>query len=214
MSDQHVLPEPVRRRISCFDALLREWLEDPETMLIAGRWKDGVVAELFPGGNAKLTGEAYQGAHSGLRDLTIAGTRHHLHLDLARFERAVYHVRPSVCYGWRPSFEVVLEGADGDSGFALSAGHTWAGERLRPAPVRRFVERLVEQRRAFGDLIGVHVRASRAPVQEVSESWRSIADVLWSTGVGEGATPFDAVDPIGSVRTVLETVVAESVHVG
>ena len=107
--------EWMESRTSRIEALIREWLADPDVVLVCGRWSAGVIAEIFPAGTGVLTPQGYDGRFAGVRDLTIPGTRHHLHLDLGKFRGALFLVAPSVCFGFRPSFEVWFDTAERDA---------------------------------------------------------------------------------------------------
>jgi len=141
------------------DAILREWLTDSDLTLICGRWSDGGLMELMPEGRATLTTPRYCGDFAGLRDLNLAGQHHHIHLDLQKLPRAVYLVAPSVCYGYRPSFEVRLC-ADDDAaatafGIGLSVRRPYERDRLSHQAVRRYLRRLVEHRAASPGVVGI-----------------------------------------------------------
>ena len=193
-------------RIEALDRILRDWLADESTFLIAGRWGEGVVAEILPRGKARLSAAGYSGAFAGLRDLRIEGEAHHLHLDLARFTGVRYTIRPSVCYGWRPSLEIDLVGPEDTPCFSLSAGTTYCAGAFQPAPARAYFARLFEHRRRYGALVGVHVRPSSAPVQEVAADWGAILECTSELAAARG---FDALDPIGSLQSVLAAALAE-----
>lgn len=177
--------ESTATRVARVEALIREWLTDPDVVLVCGRWSAGVIAEIFPAGSAVLTPQAYEGRFAGVRDLTIPGVRHHLHLDLAKFRRALFLVASSVCFGFRPSFEVWFT-ADGggpvdpsrrpeaDFGFAIA--HPYTGGVLDQPKILRYLERLVDQQRRYPDVVDVEFR--RRPDDEVSV-WRDIGDCVW-----------------------------------
>lgn len=196
-------------RLTAFDAILREWLGDASTVLFVGHWPDGAVAELFPEGRAELTKAAYHGKYAGLRDLAIEGERHHMHFDLARFTEARYSIWPSVCYGWKPSFEMRLVGPDDRSTFALATGDPYDKGQVRPEPVEAFFRRLLEQRQRFGNLITTDVRDSSAPVAKVGASWREIGQCLWRAAELNGSMAFDESEPLRSMESVIETALSE-----
>ncbi|MBI1394731.1 MAG: hypothetical protein GC151_02035 [Betaproteobacteria bacterium] len=143
------------------DAILRDWLADPDITIICGQWGNGSIMELVPAGRASLSAPRYTGAFAGLRDLHLHDQPHHLHLDLARLARAVYVISPSVCYGFRPSFEVRLcsdpNGVDRDYGIALAMRQPYDGGRLSPVPVRRYLRRLSRHHRRHPGVVGIRV---------------------------------------------------------
>ncbi len=163
------------------DAILREWLADPDLTLICGRWSDGGLMEVMPEGRATLTRPRYDGAFSGLRDLNLDGQHHHIHLDLEKLRRAVYLVAPSVCYGFRPSFEVRLCASDDVAttafGLGLSVRRPYHRDRLSHEAVRRYLRRLVSHRAANPGVVGI--RAVDGPVPSTvaprrAEDWSAI----------------------------------------
>jgi len=167
------------------DAILREWLADPDLTLICGRWSDGGIMELMPEGRATLSRPRYAGEFAGLRDLDVAGQRHHLHLDLHKLPRAVYLVAPSVCYGFRPSFEVRLCAADELAatafGLGLGARHPYRGDQLSRAVVRRYLRRLANHRASSPQVVGI--RAIDGPVPPAAaarraEDWAAIGQCV------------------------------------
>lgn len=95
-----------QQQMSAVETILREWIADPDITLVCGRWADGGIMELVPAGRARLTPARYDGSFAGLRDLELDGAGHHLHLDLTKLAHAAYVLAPSVCFGYRPSFEL------------------------------------------------------------------------------------------------------------
>lgn len=186
--------ETIPSHIPRVESVLREWLADPGTSLLCGRWADGGVMELLPEGRARLGEARYGGRFAGLRDLEVTGEAHHLHLDLARLPCAVYLVAPSVCFGFRPSFEVRLcseAGRAADAfGLGLSLQRPYLGDRLDRDAVRRYLRRMVSHRREHADV--VTVRAVDGPVPEAvaarrATDWGALGSCLQAEfGVGEG----------------------------
>jgi hypothetical protein len=140
------------------EAILRSWLDDRDITLFCGDWRHGGVMELLPKGGALLSGRRYDPPFEGLRDLRLEGVGHHVHLDLARLAKAWYIVSPSVCYGFRPSFELRFstEGARPHDGFGLGVALTnpYAGHNLRASPVRRYLRRAAEHMKHFPVVAG------------------------------------------------------------
>lgn len=163
------------------DAILREWLADPDLTLICGRWSDGGLMEVMPEGRATLTRPRYDGLFSGLRDLNLDGQHHHIHLDLEKLRRAVYLVAPSVCYGFRPSFEVRLCASDDVAttafGLGLSVRRPYRRDQLSHEAVRRYLRRLASHRVSSPDVVGI--RAVDGPLPSTvaprrSDDWAAI----------------------------------------
>lgn len=99
-------------RVAALEQMIRDWLSEPELLILAGRWEDGAVMELVPSSTPFLTSERYEGRFAGLRDLLLNGEGHHVHIDLGRVTQVTYLVAPSVCFGFRPSFELRLHQGD------------------------------------------------------------------------------------------------------
>ncbi len=167
------------------DAILREWLADPDLTLICGRWSDGGIMELMPEGRATLSRPRYGGDFAGLRDLDLTGQHHHIHLDLNKLPRAVYLVSPSVCYGFRPSFEVRLCATDDVAatafGLGLGVRHPYRGNKLSHAAVRRYLRRLANHRRSNPGVVGM--RAVDGPLPSTAarrraDDWAAIGQCV------------------------------------
>lgn len=141
------------RHITAVEAVLRDWIADPDITLVCGRWADGSIMEIVPDGRARLSAPRYDGQFAGLRDLEIDGTRHHLHLDLGRLAHAAYVLSPSVCFGFRPSFELRLAGdgarARTEFGFSIAMLQPYRGPALRRDRVTRYLGRAVDHLRRF-----------------------------------------------------------------
>ncbi|HSV53064.1 MAG TPA: hypothetical protein VLJ57_13170 [Burkholderiaceae bacterium] len=108
-------------RVADVEQIVRDWLAEPELLILAGRWENGAVMEIVPRSPPILTPERYEGRFAGLRDLLLDGEGHHVHMDLGRLTQVTYLVAPSVCFGFRPSFELRLHeaGADPRQNFGL-----------------------------------------------------------------------------------------------
>ena len=179
------VPEPAIAPIERVDAILREWLADPDLTLICGRWSDGGIMELMPEGRATLSQPRYDGDFAGLRDLDLTGQQHHIHLDLGKLPRAVYLVSPSVCYGFRPSFEVRLCAADdiAASAFGLGLGvrHPYSGNKLSGGAVRRYLRRLANHRLSDPDVVGVRAIDGPLPSEAArrrTDDWAAIGQCV------------------------------------
>jgi len=98
----------LQARTDFFHAAIAAWLEHPNTTIACGRWCDGSVSELLPRGRARLLPARYNDCFIGVRELRIGDSPHHMHIDLGRLHHIRYVVAPSVCFGFRPSFEARL----------------------------------------------------------------------------------------------------------
>jgi hypothetical protein len=177
---------------SAIETILRSWLTDPDLTLFCGNWAEGGVMELLPRGGAHLSGPRYETPFDGLRELRLEGGAHHIHLDLSRLTRAWYVMAPSVCYGFRPSFELRLTvdgGEPRDSfGLGLALTNPYAGGGLRTRPVRRYLERATEHFRAYPD--SVSFLCDRPAISQNAKSdWTSIELLLTDIEGGSGNLP-------------------------
>lgn len=172
------------------ESILREWLTDPEITLICGQWRSGAIMELLPQGRAWLSAQKYGEQFAGLRDLIIEGEGHHLHLDLHRFQSVVYAVLPSVCYGFRPSFEVhfVDRGEEVNpfvSSFSLSLHHPYEQQHVRRPQVLRYFRRLLDHARRYPALVHFHTESPTLTEQSTQGAWGEIVACLF-TAMNEG----------------------------
>ncbi len=171
----------IERDRDAIEAILRSWLDDTDLTIFCGRWHDGGVMELLPGGRVELSGPCYDEPFAGIRELRLADAAHHVHLDLGRLTRACYLVLPSVCYGFRPSFELRLTGAGEDpkQGFGIGLGvrSPYAAGRLRAEPVQRFFNRLIDHLHRYPDVVTIECNAA-TPQESPALDWKTIDDVL------------------------------------
>jgi hypothetical protein len=139
--------------IARIERIVRDWLDEPELLVLSGRWGDGAVMELVPTSPPLLTAQRYEGRFAGLRDLLLNGQAHHVHLDLSRLNCATYLVSPSVCFGFRPSFELRLHAAGADPldrfGLGFSLRTPYRNGRIARDAVRRYFARYRRHRAAF-----------------------------------------------------------------
>lgn len=107
--------------------------------------------ELLPEGRAVLTKPKYPEPFAGLRDIHLAGQRHHLHIDLAKLTSAVYAVSPCVCYGYRPSFEVrFTDGLDSSSfSFSVAVREPYRGDRANRDALVPYFRRMLDHHARF-----------------------------------------------------------------
>ena len=170
-------------RVAALEHIIRDWLHEPELLVLTGRWCDGAVMELVPTAPARLTGARYEGRFAGLRDLLLDGAAHHVHLDLGRLTQATYLVSPSVCFGFRPSFEVRLHAEDSDpmDRFALGFGlrRPYRAGKLAAAAVTRYFERFRLHRAAYPGAVTLvaidpPVGAAAAPALD----WQALGELV------------------------------------
>lgn len=169
------------KETSPVEEILQSWLDDPDLTLFCGHWGHGGVMELLPRGGARLSGPRYGPPFDGLRELRLDNGAHHVHLDLGRLTRAWYVMAPSVCYGFRPSFELRLTGANADPregfGLGLALGHPYAGRGLRAEPVRRYFRRAAEHMASFPGTVSFLCDRSRTP-HDTEADWDFIESLL------------------------------------
>lgn len=168
----------------CLDSIeeiLRSWLEEPELTIFCGHWNHGGIMELLPRGRAHLSGPRYDGPFAGLRELRLNDDAHHVHLDLGRLTRACYVLTPSVCYDFRPSFEVRLTSRGEDPlrcfGLGLALAHPYGGQGLRNEPVRRYFMRLVNHLRRYPEVVSFAC-GSEPDAKGAAVDWNAIDAVL------------------------------------
>lgn len=159
LSFQTVEDPSFQHRISALDGILREWLGTAGVTLACGRWDRGGIAEFVSDDGFDLLQGRYDGCFSGIREIRLPGAAHHLHVDLGRIHAIEYAVTPSVCFGYRPSFEVrfLLEGPHGvptnDWSLSLMVTAPYRGESLCPDRVATYLARLARHRAATPDLV-------------------------------------------------------------
>ncbi|MEW8419856.1 MAG: hypothetical protein AB2690_21755 [Candidatus Thiodiazotropha endolucinida] len=194
--------------ICSLETVLREWLAVKEIVIICGKWDHGAISEIISDGKAWLTEAAYTGKFVGLRDLRVRGEHHHLHIDLGKFSHVEYAVTPSVCYGWKPSFEVFLVGDHGPGNFAVSAGRPYRRQALNRPLVKAFFKRFMDHRQRFGDAIQWSATGYGCGPESsaVNDCWHEIGSCALEMIPEEERTDFffDNKKPWESVRDVME----------
>lgn len=163
--------------VACIERILRLWLQDSDLTVFCGVWSNGAIMELLPQGRARLTGQLYTGRFAGLRDLVLDDGGHHVHLDLARLSHACYLVAPSVCYGFRPSFElrITAPGADPlrEFGLGLAMRNPYDGENLRKSVAATYFARAADHLKAYPRVVSL--RFENHPAQTRAETdWAGI----------------------------------------
>jgi hypothetical protein len=169
-------------RIEQLEEILCDWLVDPKITLVCGDWRAGSIMELFPAGRATLTRARYPEPFHGVRDLKLAGEAHHVHLDLGKLSSALYTVAPSVCYGYRPSFEVrfAFDGGDRFS-LAVSLSEPYTKRGADRSSMVRYFERLLDHRTRFP--LVTRFRCEPATDSQETECWK---DALACLAVASG----------------------------
>lgn len=177
-------------RTTQMESVLREWLEEPALTLVCGDWRTGSIMELLPNGDAVLTEARYPEPFSGLRDLHLPNQGHHLHIDLNKLSAAVYSVVPSICYGYRPSFEVhfIHDGRDDLDhpspprepavSFALAVRDPYRGGRLNRATLIPYFRRLIEHHQRYPLVTGFRVEPSPGGRGASIDGWREAHQCL------------------------------------
>jgi len=149
-------------RMKVVEAILRRWLVEDEITIVCGRWDRGSIVELVPHGKAVLSEAKYAGEFAGLRDLDIPGTEHHAHLDLAKLSRVVYRVAPSVCFGFRSSFEICFtDDAAIHGALTLALSKPWRDDQLDSELVARWFSRFAEDLREDTDVVSLDIQVDR-----------------------------------------------------
>lgn len=168
------------RDVEAVDRILRSWLGDMDLTIFCGEWSNGSLMELQPRGKATLTDQRYEGQFAGLRELRLDDSGHHVHVDLAKLCKAHYVVAPSVCYGWRPSFQLRLAASGSDPmreyGLGLSI-HPYQGKGLRVSAAKRFFARVADHLASYSDVVSFTCLPSAAS-GETELAWSSIDAVL------------------------------------
>lgn len=204
---------PEATRVAQIEAVIRDWLEEPEITLFCGDWRSGSIMELLPEGRAVLTGPRYAEPFSGLRDITLAHQGHHLHLDLARLGIAGYAVAPSVCYGYRPSFEVRFsEVAGGPVAFSMGIREPYLGRRANRAALVPYFRRLLDHHARCREVVRFRVDADAPGHAATVESWREVYE-CW---LEAGGRPFEHGEALlgpDALSLAVRQVLGDSVHV-
>lgn len=160
MNDQHegLLGTELAKHVNRLSGLIQTWLQAGRMAVACGRWQDGGIAELLPEPKLELLPAVYDGCFVGVREIRLSDTAHHLHLDLGRVHRLQFAVAPSVCFGFRPAFEVrLLQLGPGDAPtdrwvVSLLLLEPYEGSALALERVGWFLHQAIEQWRAAPDL--------------------------------------------------------------
>ena len=173
-------PGPDLRTINDIEQILLDWLAEPDVIIICGQWSQGAISEIVSNGRAWLTPAIYTGKFAGLRDLRVRGDHHHLHLDLGKFTHIEYSITPSVCYGWKPSFEIFLVGEHGRGNIAFSAGAPYQNNQLNLPVINSFLQKYIDHKKRYPDTVYWTVESQdRVPVSSSTKlCWYEIGNCL------------------------------------
>ena len=137
--------------------------------------------EILPRAGAHLTDPHYGEPFDGVRELRVTGSPHHVHLDFRQLRHAWYIVSPSVCYGFRPAFEVRLAGIDCDPlvafGLGITIARPYAKQGIRTEAVRRYLRRAMDHLAQFPRSVSVVVDRGRA-TPAARDDWDRIESLL------------------------------------
>jgi len=151
------------RRIDYFHYILEEWLTDSSINVACGRWPDGAIAEMPVHGKATLLPEIYEECFSGVRELRLGDCGHHMHIDLGRVHTIQYTVSPSVCFDFRPSFEIrfLTLGPGGSHSahwvFSIMISQPYGNSGLNLDAVERFFSRAWNHYRQYPAWVDIHL---------------------------------------------------------
>ena len=202
-------------RVAQIERVLRDWLEEPAITLVCGDWRRGSIMELYPEGRAVLSAARYSEPFSGLRDLHLTGQGHHLHLDLSKLTIAVYTVAPSVCYGYRPSFEVrftaELEGP-GACAFGLSVREPYQAGRTNRAALVGYFRRMLEHQALFPEVTWFHADTRPGSRRGPEEAWRD-ALACFVEAREQAATPASLLDHTAPFARSVEALLGQGCDV-
>lgn len=199
-------------RIAQIETILSEWLEVPGITLFCGRWGDGATMELLPSSPPQLTEARYDGCFAGLRDLTISGQSHHIHLDLNQFRYAVYSIEPSVCFGFKPSFELRfsrrMRKNDDTWGFAVGLRAPYPGGMLDQRSVLGFFSRLAGHARRYPAV--TRLRVAPGSTARIPAGLRREVEELFLSSIGPVAPALPDGDFDRRLMAIFETLRPES----
>jgi hypothetical protein len=146
--------------------VVARWLAQPGVTIACGRWADGAISEIIPRGAAHLLPSLYDGCFAGVRELRLTGQPHHLHIDFGRVHKLAYVVAPSVCLGFKPSFELRLlsvgpGGAPTDRWLvSLMLESPYIDGQLDPDAALRFFQQACDDATRRPDLVELNVDPS------------------------------------------------------
>lgn len=164
-------------RLGGLEGVLRDWVGVPRIVFACGDWRTGAIMELLPRTVATLTATRYAEPFAGLRDIRLSGQGHHIHLDLAKMWHVVYAIVPSVCYGYRPSFEAHFVSAiDAAPSFAVMVRDPYRAGRLNREALVGYFRRMVDHLARFPEVVRFRVEAP--PVAPSRETWAEIRACL------------------------------------
>lgn len=179
------------------ETIVRDWFGDPHIALACGDWTTGAIMELLPDDKPVLTGARYPAPFSGLRDVRLVGQAHHLHLDLNKIAHVVYAIVPSVCYGYRPSFEAHFVSKLGaPPSFAVMVRKPYCGERTNVPALVAYFQRMLDHMARFPSVVRHRVEAPPKPPSRAT--WHDVRACLLRASAGMDPPPelVDALDRV------------------
>ncbi len=197
-------------RIAQIEAVIRDWLDEPELTLFCGDWRSGSIMELLPRGRAVLTGSKYPEPWDGLRDITLPDQEHHLHLDLAKLRTAVYAMAPSVCFGYRPSFEVRFSDEEGAlTAFSLGPRRPYLGRSANRAAIVPYFRRMLDHPARHRDVVRFRVEAGKR--DPAAGDWREVYE-CWLEAGGPPLAANDGILGPEALRRAVGSALGDSHH--
>lgn len=154
------------KRVKFFHNATLSWLQTTDTTIACGRWNDGAIAELMPQGQGYLLPARYEDRFAGVRELRLNNAPHHLHIDFGRVSHILYTVTPSICLGFRPSFEARLMMKDPQGRqsnqwtISFMLNKPYAQEKLSSGKVHKYFELARQQAMQRPDLVKFHIDSS------------------------------------------------------
>lgn len=194
-----------------FHDVIVEWLQDPDITIACGRWSDGAISEFMPKQRGHLLPARYDGCFVGVRELCLENDPHHLHIDLGRVHQACYTVAPSVCFDFKPSFEVRFltlgpGGAPSDRwAISLMLTQPYGEQGLRQRPVQQFFKRAQAHARMQPGWVDIRVE----PEARRSEEGARLLALLRSMASnpnGDWETLLEALKPVAGPTPNKETI--------
>jgi hypothetical protein len=194
-------------RVCFFHDATMAWLRNTDVTVACGRWRDGAIAELIPQGQGYLLPARYVDRFVGVRELRLDNAPHHLHIDLGRVYRILYTITPSVCLGFKPSFEarLMMTGPQGTLTdqwiISLMLNNPYKQGKLNLDRIQQYFELAQQQARQRPDLVGFSFDSSIFPSSLGLELLKLLRV---RTGITKGDWP-DVVQALSPAATVSPT---------
>lgn len=184
-----IVDDGFAERVKFFHDAIMSWLQDTDVTVACGRWSDGAIAELIPRGQGYLLPAFYEDCFAGVRELRLDNAPHHLHIDLGRVYRIQYTIAPSVCLGFKPSFEarLMMEGSQGPLTdqwiISLMLSNPYEQGELNMDRIQQYFELAHQQAQRRPDLVEFNVDSSIFPSALGLELLKFLRE---HTGIAEG----------------------------